>query len=290
MGSVGQPTMGFFPFVAVKASVGAVTRANDNAALGMGYMYPDTAQNNEWTIDDWMDSVTYKIAILYRAGGSTGIATFQFDGVSVGTVDTYNAATSNNNYAEITGISVTSASAKTVKMIQATKHASSTGYAVVLHSFARIKTSGTHSTPSGTDTPGYTWEWIPWMGHKSDVGGVTRGLDSAMLGGGRAYTADAVNSEMATDFWKDTGTFKIASAHQTFSNSAIATYKFGSTSVGTIDHYSAGTVNNVYAEITGIAIATAAVDTFSMVAATKHASSTGYFLAHHSKKVIRTGA
>ena len=51
----------------------------------------------------------------------------------------------------------------------ATKNGSSSDYQFILSSLALIATSGTYSTPGGSDTPGYTWQYIPWMGMKSGL-------------------------------------------------------------------------------------------------------------------------
>lgn len=137
--------------------------------------------------------------------------------------------------------------------------------------------------------PGYSVFIVPWAGHKSSVNAFTRDQGSGQLGGGRAYTADLLNSEVAWDVWLDSGTYKVAYVYQSASNYGIATFLLNGVSVGTIDQYAAAGAFNNYSEITAIAVA-AGLKTLTVRAASRHASSTGYFLPMNSIAIIRTGA
>lgn len=134
----------------------------------------------------------------------------------------------------------------------------------------------------------YTQGWLPWMAHYSAIGAITRENQSAQFGMARLYTADAINSEIAWQVWMDVGTWKIAYVYQTAPNYGIASFLIDSASVGTIDQYNAaGAVNN-YGEVSGISVTTAGLKTLTIRAASRHASSTGYFLPMNSIALIRT--
>lgn len=127
-------------FAGFKTITGSRHNDQDSTALAGGWGYDSTAaQNNEWTHDRWFDSGTYKVAGIYRKASITGIDSIQFGGVEQAAIDTYAAATSSNNYAEVTGIAVT-AGLKVVGHKGATKNASSTGYAIVAQTAAWVRT------------------------------------------------------------------------------------------------------------------------------------------------------
>jgi len=116
------------PWVGIKAATGFDTRFQTSAALGGGTWYNSGgAQNDEWTLDKWFDAGTYKAALLYYKASSQGIHSIQLDGVEQGQIDGYAAGASQNNYSEITGLSVT-AGLKVIKDKIATKNASSSAY------------------------------------------------------------------------------------------------------------------------------------------------------------------
>lgn len=290
-GSVGQTTQGWLPFMGEKSKVGAWTRNNVTVSLGMGYYSSDGTQNNELTWDVWLDSGTWKLAQVHTASTNVGIYTWQLNGVSIGTIDGYAGSAAHNTYSEITGISVTTPALYTLKLLMATKNASSSSYSTNLASVALIKTAGAHSTPSGTDTPGYTWMYLPWMGVKSSVGTWARVQSSSYLGGG-IWGGGAVtqNDEYTMDVWLDAGTYKFCLVHYQDADRGITTIYLDGASQGTIDSYaaSAGSLAGTYSEITGITVATAGVKTLKLAVPTKNASSTNYRMNHYSLAWIRT--
>lgn len=129
------------PWAGVKSSVNIDTRSQASTRLGGGYWMQGAtiAQNDEWTVDVWLDAGTYKVAIIHATAANNGIYTIQFNGVSQGTIDGYAAAGAENVYSEITGMAVT-AGLKTLKVIMATKNASSTNYGHRVSSLALIRT------------------------------------------------------------------------------------------------------------------------------------------------------
>ena len=290
-GSVGQPTLGWFAYAGHKSSaIGTWIRYNDSASLAMGYISNSNRdQNADLNWDQYLDSVTYKTTAVYRKDADFGIATLQFDGVTVLTFDQYAAAGSYNNYSEAPGVVVATPGVKVMKYLIATKNASSTNYGGAPSSFGIFKTSGTHSTPAGTDTPGYTWEWFSWMGTKSTTEARSVGQDSAVFSGGYLVNSTAQNSEVTADYWKDTGTFTTSMLHRKGSNQGISTLRFNATDIGTIDRYNAASSFNNFSTITGTAVTTAEVATFGDKLATKNASSTDYRAETHSYKITRTG-
>lgn len=292
-GSTGQPTMGWFPWQAEFSKVGANwARGNDSLSLGMGYLFDQPAsQNDEIVWNVYLDSVTWKFPLIYNSFASAGIATIQLDGSTVGTIDMYSAGTTRNVYSEITGIAVATPGVKAMKVLLATKNASSTRYDAILQSLAWIQTSGTNSTPAGTDTPGYTWQYFPWMGVKTPTPGTwVRAQSSGEFGGGEFYNSSAAqNDAWATGVWLDSGTYKFPLNFWGTTATAICTVKVDGVSVGTIDTYQVAGLG--YAEITGATIASATTQcSISYTAATKNVLSSGYTLEFLAVAAIRTGA
>ena len=289
-GSVGQYSIGWFPWVAVKSTVGTWIRGANSSVLGLGYFYnTSAAQNDERIVDLYLDSVVWKFAMVAYKDNTRGISTIQLDGVSQGTLDWYNAADIGSQYAEITNLTVTTPSVKSYKMIAATKNAASSGYAIAASSDAWIRTGGTPSTPGGTDTPGYTWEWIPWMASKSNTTFDTRAQSSVQFGGGYlTNSGGAQNSEVVTDFWEDTGTFTYGQVYGGGTDAGICHIRIDDVDKGTIDGYNAG--NNAYGTVVGVTNGTAGVKKFAVKMATKNASSTSFYGQLNSAKWTRTGA
>lgn len=291
-GSVGQPTMGWFPWQASYSQTASNwTRYNDASNLGMGFFY-SAAQNDEVTVNWWLDSVTYKVCKIGGTASDRGIITVKFNGVTVGTMDTYSVGSPLNVYQEITGIAVATPALTAVQCIAATRNGSSSGYRVDLASLAIIATSGTYSTPAGTDTPGYTWQFFPWMGAKSNVTWSTSGVNnSGYLGGGYSITnTGAQNSARLWDVWTEARTYKVAAVYGANTDRGIMTFKNDSITLGTIDAYAASNTPNTYTEITGIAIGAASVKTFQVVTATKNVLALSYECVLQSVALISTGA
>jgi len=148
-----------------------------------------------------------------------------------------------------------------------------------------FKTSGVAATP------GYFIADTPWAGTKSGAPGDTRYQNSVRLSGGSLQNDPGSLNDVRTlgDRWLDDGTYKVASIHVTASDEAIVTWKIGGSSVGTQDWYSAAVANNVYAEITPIAV-TKGLKTWTQEALSKNASSTAYKMPSQTAAIVRTGA
>lgn len=276
-GSSGQPTIGFLPWQAEFSKTGTWVRNNTSAMLGMGEFYQSPiAQNNEVSWNIWLDAGTYKYCHVFYKDSGQGIHHVRLDDVDVGTIDAYAAASSNNNYAEVTGITVATAGVKKFSIKAATKNASSSNYQTDFSSCAWIKTAGAHSSGSGGDTPGTTWIYLPWMGSKANTNWNTRLQNSALFGGGRLESSGAQNAEISWDIWLEAGTYKYAQIATHGTSVGIHHIQLDGSDVGTIDGYAGANSNNNYAEVTGIVIATAGVKTFKLKMATKNASSSNY--------------
>lgn len=88
-----------------------------------------TAQNNEINWDVVLAAGTWTVELMYVKGTDAGIFNVQFDGVTVGTIDSYNASFTYNNRSSVTGITVGSTGKKRLKLLMATKNASSSAFA-----------------------------------------------------------------------------------------------------------------------------------------------------------------
>ena len=85
-------------------------------------------QNDEVTYLVGLFAGTYRFTLLYHPANDQGIMDVQLDGVSVGTIDLYNASGSFNTQASIDGIVIATGAWMTLKLKMSTKHASSSGY------------------------------------------------------------------------------------------------------------------------------------------------------------------
>lgn len=290
MGSVGQYTQGWLPWMGNKTNVNFASRNTFTTYLGMGEIETTVAQNDEITWDIWLDTGTWKYAQVYATANSFGIYSVQLDTVQQGTIDGYSSSTVLNVYTEVTGISVTTAGLKNFKLKMTAKNGSSSNYFAVLQSCAWIRTSGTASTPAGSDTPGYTFHHLPWMGNKSNTAWATRTQASTELGGGRLDTdSTAQNNLITDDVWIDTGTYKVAFVHGKQSDQGIYNIT-GVNGTQTIDGYAAGASSNNYTEVTGITVAAAGTKTIQVQMATKNGSSSAYGGRLNSMAWVRTGA
>ena len=115
------------PWAGVKATTGFTNRGQASTMLSGGQFYNTPALNDLFDQDQWLATGTYKIASLHQQDTTFGICTFLFNGVSQGTIDAYNAASTVNNYVEITGLAVT-AGLQTIEQKIASKNASSSNY------------------------------------------------------------------------------------------------------------------------------------------------------------------
>ncbi len=113
-----------------RSSVGITWNVDAGQSIGWGHLGASTGAVNdyiEW--DVWFPAGTWTLLYYYLTGSSYGIATVSLDGTTLGaTIDGYTAASVRNNVATRPGIVVATAGVKVLKVLMASKHASSSAY------------------------------------------------------------------------------------------------------------------------------------------------------------------
>lgn len=120
--------------VADETNVGTWAAAIDGGQPGGFYIRNSTiAQNDTLNLGNvQFDAGTYKFVFFGTTGPDQAIVTLLIDDVSVGTVDTYSGSTTYATTKTISGVTIASAGAHTVKVKLATKNASSSAYFIRL--------------------------------------------------------------------------------------------------------------------------------------------------------------
>jgi hypothetical protein len=98
----------------------------------------------------------------------------------------------------------------------------------------------------------------------------------------------AQNDEFTFTTYLPAGTYTVRILAITNNNCAIATIKVDGGAFGTIDTYTAGLAYNVVLNATGCINTTSGIKTISFKCATKHASSSNYYLTVGVIQFIRT--
>lgn len=113
-----------------RASAGISWSADAGQSIGWGFLNASTGVVNdyiEW--DVWMPAGTWTLLYYYLTGAGYGIATVSLDGTTLGaTIDGYTSSSVRNNVATRTGIVVGTAGVKVLKVLMASKNASSSAY------------------------------------------------------------------------------------------------------------------------------------------------------------------
>lgn len=120
------------------------TRTQGSGNIGGGY----AGQNGAADADDgdyWdaffnLAAGTYTFTVLYRANTTHGILELLLDGVSLGTIDTYNGSATNNNVSSISSVSVAADGNYTLRMKVNGKNASATDYLLAVQSVTATRT------------------------------------------------------------------------------------------------------------------------------------------------------
>lgn len=113
--------------------------ANSGGAIEMSNTAA-TAQNDAFAIDVVLAQGTWDANFWVRKSTVSGIITLQQDGSDMGTVDTYAAANAAAKVS-ITGWAVSTTGKKRMNLKMATKNASSTNYALLLHAIEFRRTA-----------------------------------------------------------------------------------------------------------------------------------------------------
>ncbi len=111
------------------ANIGAIALYNSS-----------TAQNDYVTWDIVLSAGTWNATFFVRKSSNTGIITLELDGVSKGTVDTYSASIAYGKVS-ITGFTVSATGKTVLKVLAATKNASSSGYLLELFGISLRRTA-----------------------------------------------------------------------------------------------------------------------------------------------------
>lgn len=120
-----------FPFVGGYNLIGtwpAGAGVNNTDILNGVFQNTSAAQNDAISYDVFLPKGTYSLDFFYRKIATGGIATFSIDGGAVGTVDTYNAATADNNVTTLAGIVVPTTGKHTITVSVPTKNGASAGF------------------------------------------------------------------------------------------------------------------------------------------------------------------
>jgi hypothetical protein len=125
-------------------------------------------------------------------------------------------------------------------------------------------------------------EVLPWLidlpvfNTTTNTNWSTLTVEAAAIHNGLKDSSGAQNASIEWEVPLAAGTWDIEVTHAEGSSHGIASVRFDGVEKGTIDFYTAGTNWNQQDSVTGIAVASPAVVTVSLVMATKNASSSGY--------------
>lgn len=119
------------PFDKPDTVSGTWTLVNQSAAIYCGYSESGTAATESWTFADLpLEAGTWEVSVLYRSTTNRGIMTLTLGGASIGTIDQYSGAGTNNVVTSISGITVAANARLDLVLTNPTKNASSSAYAI----------------------------------------------------------------------------------------------------------------------------------------------------------------
>ena len=98
------------------------------SAIFNGYKNSSAAMNDEIEFDVVLGAGTWTFELMWLKSAYSGIATLYLDGVSIGTMDTYNATDAYNQLMSITGVVVATSGKKRLKIKITSKNASALSY------------------------------------------------------------------------------------------------------------------------------------------------------------------
>jgi hypothetical protein len=263
-------------------------------------------QNAEVSWDVFIPAGTWRWDLVYNKNTDIGIYSLYFNGVIQATIDGYNGSLSNNQAGSATGIVIGSSTTVEVKIVMATKNASSSAYygSIGALRFRR------------TDTPASPRTWAAGVQKKSDLNAYVRDLACApvlldvdvflpatanttwstitvdsgdnLVHNGTKDSGGAQNSEISWDLIIPAGTWRIDVMHRKGSDRGVYSVQIDAVEQGTIDGYAAATAYNQTGSVTGIAVATTDKHTLKLKMATKNASSSSYVGSIQQVRMRRT--
>lgn len=146
MGRITPPHNGTYPSEATVPYYAApVTNTNwstvspGSATMNWGRILSSGAQNDELSYYVTLERGVYTMSFPNSKDTNRGIYSVRIDGVEVGTIDGYNAASSNQN-STITGITIAGGGRKLITLKMATKNASSSSYFGSFHGMTFMRT------------------------------------------------------------------------------------------------------------------------------------------------------
>ncbi|HSW90449.1 MAG TPA: hypothetical protein VLF64_00455 [Candidatus Saccharimonadales bacterium] len=180
----------------------------------------------------------------------------------IGTTASTVAAGNDSRFAEVNGVAVSGAAAAGKVLTASSSSAASwqTPSAVASRQVV-IALSGTSSSQVATVG---TWNSI-----------YLTNTDTANFVGWVNSSDTAQNNSITFDFACNAGTHTLEFFHLPFQNRGIYTLQIDGTTIGTVDGYSGGLVPT-RSVLTGITVSTSGQHTFTILMATKNASSSGY--------------
>lgn len=131
--------------VQIMPELGGVANTNwstivSNTGFGGALMASSGVQNDEITWPVALTAGTWTFTLVYGKDTDAGIVTVQLDGASQGTIDTY-AAQTFNNVSSLAGLTVATSGKKVLRLLMATKNASSSAYRGRIQGIQLVRTA-----------------------------------------------------------------------------------------------------------------------------------------------------
>lgn len=245
-----------------------------------------TPQNSAIVYPVFLSKGIYTIGLIYTKGAGNGIYSVRLDDIEKGTVDGYAASSLFQQVSEIAGVTISESKVYDLKLLLATKNASSTGYASDWSAIYLIRTGGTLDETVSGDYPNGIWSWPCVLGAQR-----TQGFTKGVGGTGGTFFSYANISNVNTnymewDLWLKAGTYALEINGQSATDKAIATISLDGVTVMTSDFYAAGSQWSRRTQ-SGIVVANDGLHTLRLANPTKNASSSGYAIFMATMTLVR---
>lgn len=127
-------------FMGASANTNFSTISTGANIIHGGYISNGGVQNSEVTFNVVLNAGTWTMNMMHGRNTTHGIATVYLDGSSIGTVDAYGSI-SNNNVSAISSIAVSTSGKHVLRIVIATKNASSSSYFFLLQGITFVRTA-----------------------------------------------------------------------------------------------------------------------------------------------------
>lgn len=128
------------PFMTAVSNTNWDTITLDATVFQNGYKENGGSQNDDIEFDVVLRAGTWAFELFHNKDTDAGIITVNFEGVSQGTIDGYNASRSENIRTSLTGLLVRRSGKHRVQLIVATKNASSSAYEAEIMALRFLRT------------------------------------------------------------------------------------------------------------------------------------------------------